>query len=184
MDLGDVPARMQKAVDFVKQDISVIRTGRANPALVENIVIGAYGGTAKMKVVELATISAPEPQSLVIAPYDTSIIGDIRRDLEAANLGINPVIDNNVIRMTFPPLTAERRQEFVKLLHVKLEDGRVKLRQIRHDKMSELKRDFESKVITEDDRKHWEEELQKLIDKMMLEVEELGEKKQAELTQM
>src|SRR3989344_7690961 len=157
MDLGDVPVKMQKAVDWVKQDVSTIRTGRANPALVENVMINAYGGTTRLKVVELANISVSEAQSLVIAPYDQSIIGDIRRDLELANLGVSPVIDNNVIRMTFPPLTAERRLEYVKLLHVKLEDGRVKVRQIRHEKMTEMKRAFEEGTLPEDDRA-WQEE--------------------------
>lgn len=181
MDLGDVLGRMQKAVEYVKQDVSVIRTGRANPAIVENIVINAYGGTAKMRVMEVATISVPEAQSLVITPYDQSIIGDIRKDLEAANLGVVPVIDNGVIRMTFPALTSERRQEFVKLLHVKLEDGRVKLRQIRHDKMTELKKLFEEGGLPEDDRARLEKELQDVTDKKMAEVQEVGVVKEAEL---
>ena len=176
-----MPVKMQKAVDWVKQDVSTIRTGRANPALVENVVVNAYGGTTKLRIVELANISVVEAQSLVITPYDQSIIGDIRRDLELANLGVSPVIDNNVIRMTFPPLTAERRLEYVKLLHVKLEDGRVKVRQIRHEKMGELKRAFEDGTMTEDDRAWQEEDLQKLTDKMMGEIEKIGEVKQAEL---
>ena len=176
-----MPVKMQKAVDWGKQDVSTIRTGRANPALVENVVVNAYGGTTKLRIVELANISVVEAQSLVITPYDQSIIGDIRRDLELANLGVSPVIDNNVIRMTFPPLTAERRLEYVKLLHVKLEDGRVKVRQIRHEKMGELKRAFEDGTMTEDDRAWQEEDLQKLTDKMMGEIEKIGEVKQAEL---
>lgn len=182
MDIGDVPARMAKAVDFTRGEISTIRTGRANPAVVENVIIGAYGGTAKMRVIELGSISVPEPQMLVIAPYDPSIIGDIRRDLEAANLGVAPVIDNGVIRMTFPALTSERRMEYVRQLHVKLEDGRVKVRQIRHDKMTELKRAFEAREVTEDDRHRLEKELQELTDKMMASIEEMGKKKEAELT--
>ncbi len=184
MDLAEVKSKMQRVIEFVKSDVMTIRTGRANPALVENVVIGAYGGTAKMKVLELATITVPEAQTLVITPYDTSIIGDIRRDLEAANLGILPVIDNSVIRMTFPPLTTERRQEFVKMLHVKLEDGRVKVRQVRHEMMGELKRDFEAKLLIEDERKRVEEELQKLTDKMMEEIEVIGKAKEADLTKI
>jgi ribosome recycling factor len=182
MDMVVVKEKMQKSVEWVKQDVSTIRTGRANPALVENITIGAYGGTAKMKVIELASITVPEPQMLVVTPYDQSIIGDIRRDIEAANIGVNPQIDNSVIRLVFPPLTSERRLEYVKLLHVKLEDGRVKVRQTRHEEMSELKRAFEAKEITEDDRRRTEEELQKLTDKFMAEIEAIGKAKEQELT--
>jgi len=134
-----------------------------------------------MKVVELGTISVHEAQQLAISPYDQSIIGDIRRDLEAANLGVTPVIDNGVIRMTFPALTTERRLEYVKLLHTRLEDGRVKIRQIRHDKMTELKRQFEAKELTEDDRHRLEKELQELTDEMMKLVEEMGKMKEEEL---
>ncbi|OGC97051.1 ribosome recycling factor [Candidatus Amesbacteria bacterium RIFCSPHIGHO2_01_FULL_48_32] len=181
MDLGEVKQKMQAGVDYTRREMAMIRTGRANPALVENIVINAYGGTAKMRVVELGTISVPEPQQLVITPYDQSIIGDVRRDLEAANLGVMPVIDNGVIRMTFPALTTERRLEYVKLLHTRLEDGRVKIRQIRHDKMTELKRQFEAKELTEDDRHRLEKELQELTDEMMKLVEEMGKMKEEEL---
>ncbi len=173
--------KMQKCVDFVRTDVAMVRTGRATSAIVENIVIEAYGGTTRMKVVELATISVPDAQSLVIAPYDQSIIGDIRRDIEAANVGLTPMIDNNVIRITVPALTAERRLEYVKMLHVKLEDGRVKCRQIRHDSMTDLKRKFEDGSLNEDDRSRTEEELQKITDQMMGEIEKIGKAKEAEL---
>ena len=172
---------MQRCVDFVRSDVGTIRTGRATSALVENIVIGAYGGTTKMKVVELGTISVPDAQSLTITPYDQSIIGDIRRDIEAANVGLTPMIDNNVIRIAVPALTAERRMEYVKMLHVKLEDGRVKVRQTRHELMTEVKRQFEEGELPEDDRRRTEEELQKMTDAMMGEIEKIGEAKEAEL---
>jgi len=181
MDLGDIPQRMSKAVEFVKQDVATIRTGKATPALVENIIINAYGGTTKMKIVELATITVSDSQTLVITPYDQSIIGDIRRDIVGANVGLTPVLDNQIIRIAVPMLTGERRQEYVKMLHKKLEDGRVKVRQIRHDKMSEMKRLFEEKTLIEDERVRLEEELQKVTDKMMLEIENLGQAKEAEL---
>ncbi|TSC83487.1 MAG: ribosome recycling factor [Microgenomates group bacterium Gr01-1014_16] len=181
MDLADVNQKMQRAVEFTRADIAVIRTGRANPALVENVMINAYGGTARLKVMELGTLSVPEANMIVITPYDQSIAGDIRRDLEAANLGVTPVLDNGIIRITFPPLTEERRLEYVKMLHVKLEDGRVKIRQVRHEKMSEFKRLFEDGTLPEDDRYSLEEELQKVTDKMMEEIEKLGKVKQEEL---
>ncbi len=184
MDLGEVKTKMQKCVDFVRADVGTIRTGRATSALVENIVIGAYGGTAKMRVVELGTISVPDAGSLVITPYDPSIIGDIRRDIEAANAGLTPVIDSNVIRVAVPALTSERRLEYVKMLHVKLEDGRVKVRQTRHELMTEVKRQFEDGSLPEDDRRRTEEELQKITDQMMEEIEKIGKAKEAELMQV
>lgn len=181
MNLGDVPEKMQKTLEFVKADIASIRTGRATPALVENIIINAYGGTTKMRVLEMAGISTPDPQSLLITPYDSGTIGEIRRDIEAANIGLTPVIDNGAIRIAVPSLTAERRLEYVKMLHKKLEDGRVKIRQERHEKMSELKRMAEAKELNEDDRFTAEEQLQKLTDKMMLEIENIGKVKESEL---
>lgn len=181
MDLGEARTKMQRCVDFVKQDVATIRTGRANSALVENIIIGAYGGTARMKVVELATISMPDAQTITLTPYDQSIIGDIRRDIEAANTGMTPAIDGNIIRLNVPALTSERRLEYVKLLHVKLEDGRVKCRQIRHELMTEVKRQFEDSSLPEDDRNRTEEELQKLTDQMMQTIEDVGKAKEAEL---
>ncbi|KKS33025.1 MAG: Ribosome-recycling factor [Candidatus Amesbacteria bacterium GW2011_GWA2_42_12] len=181
MDLEEVKQKMQKLVEFVKNDVASIRTGRANSSLVDNIVINAYGGTAKMKVIEVAQVMVPDAGSITITPYDQSIIGDIRRDIEAANVGLTPVIDNNLIRIAVPSLTSERRLEYVKMLHVKLEDGRVKVRQIRHEKMGELKREFEEKKITEDDRRSYEDDLQKITDAMMGEIENIGKAKEAEL---
>lgn len=173
--------KMQKLVEYVKNDVASIRTGRANSSLVDNIVINAYGGTTKMKVIEVAQVMVPDAGSITITPYDQSIIGDIRRDIEAANVGLTPVIDNNLIRIAVPSLTSERRLEYVKMLHVKLEDGRVKIRQIRHEKMGELKREFEEKKITEDDRSSYELDLQKTTDAMMAEIEAIGKTKEAEL---
>lgn len=184
MDLEEVKQKMQKLVEYVKNDVASIRTGRANSSLVDNIVINAYGGTTKMKVIEVAQVMVPDASSITITPYDQSIIGDIRRDIEAANVGLTPVIDNNLIRIAVPSLTSERRLEYVKMLHVKLEDGRVKIRQIRHEKMGELKREFEERKITEDDRSSYELELQKTTDAMMAEIEAIGKTKEAELMQV
>ena len=184
MNLDEVNQKMHKAVEWLKVEVATIRTGRATSALVEHVVIGAYGGSSRMRVIELGTIAVPDAQTITITPYDQSIIGDIRRDLEAANIGLTPSIDNNLIRISVPALTAERRLEFIKLLHVKLEEGRVKIRQIRHEKMGELKRGFEEGELPEDDRTRLEKELQDLTDKMMAEIESLGRAKQAELMQV
>lgn len=181
MTLGDIPDKMQRTFGHVKEDVASIRTGRATPALVENIIINAYGNTTKMRVLEMAGITTPDAQSLLITPYDSGTIGEIRRDIEAANVGLTPVIDNGVIRIAVPALTSERRLEYVKMLHKKLEDGRVKIRQVRHEKMMELKRQGEDKEINEDEQRNTEEELQKLTDKMMSEIEIIGKNKQEEL---
>ncbi len=181
VDLEEIKNKMAKVVDYVRSDVSGIRTGKATPTLVENIMIGAYGGSAQMRVMELASITVPDAQSIVITPYDQSIIGDIKRDIIAANTGLTPVLDNNLIRIAVPALTTERRMEYVKMLHKKLEDGRVKVRNIRHDKMSELKRQGESKELNEDDKARIEEELQKITDKMMLNIEDLGKIKEKEI---
>ncbi|MDO8488183.1 MAG: ribosome recycling factor [bacterium] len=184
MNLDEVGPKMTKALEWLKGEVASIRTGRATTSLVENIVIGAYGNTARMKVVELATITVPDSQTITITPYDQSIIGDIRRDIEAANVGLTPVIDNQLIRIGVPSLTSERRMEFVKLLHVKLEEGRVKVRQIRHEKMGELKRAAEAGELNEDERDRLEEELQSLTDNMMAEIDAMGQVKEAELSQV
>ncbi len=181
MDIVETKQKMQKSVEFTREEVAMIRTGRANPALVENIFVQAYGGSTRMRVMEMASISVPEPQMIVLTPYDQSTIGEIRRDIEAANIGVNPVIDNNIVRLTFPALTQERRLEYVKLLHTKLEDGRVRLRQLRHEKMGEFKRTAEEGNLPEDDKKRLEKELQDLTDSMMQEIENLGKIKEKEL---
>lgn len=181
MDLVETSGKMQKVLEFVKNDVATVRTGRSTPSLVENIIINAYGGTTQMRILELAQVTTPDSQSLLITPYDSSIIGDIRRDIVGANVGLTPVLDNNVIRIAVPALTEERRLEYVKMLHRKLEEGRVKIRQLRHDKMTEMKRVFEEGELPEDDRTRLEEELQRVTDKMMGEIEVIGKSKEAEL---
>lgn len=182
--LLEVHDRMQKAVQIISSDLSAIRTGRAAPSIVENIVISAYGGSQKLKVMELGTISSSDPKTLVIQPWDTSTLPDIHKGIMEANIGLSPVVDSNVVRISFPPLTEERRMEFIKLLKQKIEAGKVMIRQVRHDKMSELKRGFESKEITEDERRKLEEELQKMTDELIGEIENIGNKKEQELIQL
>jgi ribosome recycling factor len=182
--LTDTSQRMQKAVEIVSSDFSSIRTGRANSSLIENIMVSAYDGAQKLKVMELGTISAPDAKTLVVQPWDSSVTNDISRALSEANIGLNPIVDGNIIRISFPPLTEERRAEFVKLLKQKVESGKVMIRQLRHDKMAELKRGEEKNEITEDDRKHLENELQKLTDEYTEKIEEMGKRKEEELTQI
>lgn len=181
MDEISVSQKMQKVVDSVTSDIAGIRTGRATPSLVENISVPAYGGTQILRILEVASITASDAQTLVISPWDKSIIGDIRKGIMEANLGMNPSIDGEVIRISFPPLTTEDREKYVKLLSQKLENGKVMIRQIRADEMHDIKKGFESKVITEDDKKDTENKLQELTDLYIGKVETLGESKKQEL---
>jgi ribosome recycling factor len=184
MDESSIRSKMQKAVDVLLTDIASIRTGRATPALVENIVVPAYGGTQRLKVVELAGITASDPTQIVISPWDKSIIGDIRKGILEANIGMNPSIDGEVIRIVMPPLTTEDREKYIKLLSVKLETGKVTIRQIRGDEMHELKNKFEAKDITEDEKFGSEKKLQELTDEYIGKIEQAGEKKKAELLQI
>ena len=176
--------RFQKVIDLLLADISGIRTGRASSSLVENIVCPAYGGTQMLKVMELATITATDPTMLVISPWDKSIIGDIRKGILEANLGMNPSIDGEVIRISFPPLTTEDREKYVKLLSQKLENARILARQVRADGMQDIKKKFEAKEITEDEKFQSEKELQDLTDKFVTKIEEVGETKKQELLQI
>ena len=177
-------SKMQSVLDLIASDIGAIRTGRATSALVENIICPAYGGTQRLKVVELASISTPDPSQIVISPWDKSIIGDIRRGIVEANLGLNPTIDGEIIRISIPPLTTEDREKYVKLLSVKLENGRVMIRQIRGDVMHEIKKKFEEKAMTEDEKYAEEKKLQEITDEFIRKIEEMGEKKKADLLQI
>jgi ribosome recycling factor len=180
-NLIDTKLRMVKAIEVLKQDLATLRTGRASASAVENIEVLVYGGAQKLKIIELASITTPDPHLILISPWDQSIIGDIAKGIQVANVGLSPVVDSTTIRIAIPPLSEERRQELVKAMHQKLEAGKVMVRQIRHDLMSEIKRAYDAKEMIEDDQKRLEDELQKLTDEMMGEIESLGRVKEQEL---
>lgn len=184
MDEASIRSKMQSSVDAIASDIAGVRTGRATPSLVENIVVPAYGGTQRLKILEVASITSPDPTQIVINPYDKSIIGDIKKGIMEANIGMNPNIDGEIIRIVMQPLTTEDREKYVKLLSQKLENGRVMVRQVRADEMHEIKKKFEEKEITEDDKFGSEKKLQELTDQFVAKIEEMGEKKKTELLQI
>lgn len=184
MDESSVRSKMQGVIDLVSSDIGGIRTGRATPSLVEGILVPAYGGQQRLKVVELATITAPDTQTLVIDPWDKSIVGDIRKGIMEANIGLNPSIDSQIVRISLPPLTSEDREKYVKLLSAKLENGRIMVRQVRGDIMKDIKLGFEKKEITEDDRFSQEKRLQQITDEFIANIDEMGERKKEELLQL
>lgn len=181
MTLEDTKAKMQKTLDVFANDVAAIRTGRATSTLVENIEVPAYGGAQRLKVLELANITVSDSQTILISPWDGSIIGDIKKGILEANVGLTPVVDGAVLRVAVPALTSERRQEYVKLLHQKMEEARVSLRQVRHDKMGEMKRAAEAREMTEDDRIRLEKQLQDETDKFVAKIDEVGKKKEEEL---
>ncbi len=181
MDETPIVTKMQKVVDTIVSDISGIRTGRATPSLVENISVPAYGGTQTLRVLEVASITATDTQTLVISPWDKSIIGDIRKGILEANMGMNPSIDGEVIRISFPPLTTEDREKYVKLLSGKLENGKIMVRSVRADEMHDIKKNFEDKKITEDEKSDFESKIQELTDLYIGKIETLGETKKKEL---
>ena len=172
---------MQKVLEVLKIDLSSIRAGKASPALVENIVINAYGGTQRLKIIELAQISTSDSQTIVITPYDQSIIGEIHKGIMEGNTGLTPVIDGQLIRISIPLLSEERRQQLVSLVNQKLEGGRIQVRQVRHEAMNEIKKQLNEKLISEDDMMRLEKETQKLTDEIIAEIDALGKKKEEEL---
>jgi len=184
MDESQVASKMQKVLELVGSDVASIRTGRATPALVEDIAVSVYGGTQKLKIQELATITVPDPQSLVISPWDKSIIGEIKQGILAANIGLTPSIDAEIIRISLPPMTGEDREKYVKLLSTKIENGRIMIRQIRGDVMHDVKKAFEDKEVTEDGKFAQEKRLQELTDEYIKKIEEMGENKKEELLQV
>jgi len=183
MDENVIRGRMQVALDLVLKDLSTIRTGRATPALVEDIVILAYGGSQKLRLQEVASITTTDPQTIVIDPWDKSIIGEIRQGL-LANAGLNPSIDGEIIRISFPPMTGEDRDKYIKLLSTKLENGRVMIRQIRGDGMQDIKKSFEGKEITEDEKFASEKKLQEITDGFVKRIDGAGKAKETELLQI
>lgn len=181
MDVEDIRPRMEKALEIVQGEVSKIRTGRASATLVEDIVCPVYGGSQKLRVVELGTILTPEPQQIIISPFDPSIIHEIRNGILTANVGLNPVIDGEVIRIAIPPLSEERRQELVRLLGRHLENGRIMIRQIRHDKMIDIKKAAQASELSEDERFNLERELQKITDEFVEKINQMGAQKEEEL---
>lgn len=184
MNLDLIREKMGKALEIVGGDVATVRTGRATPSIVENVVVSVYGGSTRLKVMELATITTSDPQTLMITPFDGSIIGEISKGIMEANVGLTPVIDGQLIRISIPRLSEERRQELIKLMHQKLEGGRIMVRQIRHDAMTEIKKKTNNKEISEDEMVRLEKEVQRATDDVISEIEALGKRKEEELMQV
>lgn len=179
--INETRIKMLKALDTLKTDLSTLRAGRASRSLVENLEVSVYGGAQKLKIVEVGTVVALDLHTLTITPWDQSIIGEVNKGILAANVGLSPVIDGSVIRISIPPMTEERRTELVHAMKQKLEGGKIMIRQVRHEAMTDLKKLEEKGEISEDEVKRLEKETQELTDQMIAEIDSLGRKKEEEL---
>ncbi len=178
----DAETRMKGAINSLEEDLAGIRTGRATPALVEKLHVDYYDMPTPL--MQLASISVPEARQLMIKPFDPSTLKTIEKAILASELGITPNNDGKVIRLKLPPLTEERRRDLVKLVHGRLEESRVAIRNIRRDLIKDL-RDFEKeKMISEDDLKVGEEELQKHTEQFITAIDTIGEKKEKEIMEV
>jgi len=181
---NDLRAQIQKVMDLIRTDLGTVRTGRAAPSLVESIPIVTYGGSTKLKVLELATVAVSDSQTIVITPFDQATRDDIRKGIVEAGTGLNPVDDGHVLRINIPPLSQERREELIKMMHHKLENGRIMIRQARHEAMTAIKKQFEDKTISEDDQSSLEKEVQKIVDETISTIDSMGKQKEDELLQI
>lgn len=177
--LLETEEKMIKTEEHVQNEFVGVRTGKASPALVENVQIEAYGTPMRLK--EVAGISTPEPRMILIQPWDVGTVSAIEKGIQAANLGLNPAVDGKVIRVVIPELSEERRQEFVKLAKEMAEKGRVAVRHERRQAIDQLKAEKKDGAITEDDLTHGEKEIQKLTDKYIGNIDRHLEHKDKEI---
>ena len=176
---GDAEHRMQGAVEALKRELATIRTGRASPALVERLAVDYYGTPTPLQ--NIATIHAPDARTLTIQPFDPKATGDIEKAIQRSDLGLNPIAEGKMLRIAIPPLTEERRRELVKVVHKKVEEAKVAVRNIRRDAHDKLRDQEKKKEISADELKRGTDRLQKLTDRYLGEVENVGGAKEQEI---
>ena len=180
--MSDAEHRMKSAIQVLHDDLTAIRTGRANPGLVEKLPVEYYGNPTPLQ--QLASISIPEPRTITIKPFDADTLKVIEKAIQASGLGLNPNNDGKVIHLNLPPLNEERRRDLVKHVHNRLEESRIAVRNIRRDAHNDM-RDFEKeKLISEDDLKRGEVDLQKLTDRYIEEIAAQGKTKETEIMEV
>ena len=175
----EAEARMLKTIESVKSDFASVRAGRANPSVLDRIMVEYYGTPTPLN--QVASISSPDPRQLVIQPWDSSLLRPIEKAILTSELGINPQNDGRIIRLTFPQLTEDRRKDLTKQVRKYAEGGKVAIRNIRRDAMDKVKAAKKKSEITEDDAKDYEKKLQDVTDKFIKQVDELGAEKEKEL---
>jgi ribosome recycling factor len=179
MDKSDLQRRMHGAVDALRHDLSGLRTGRASTALLDTIHVAVYG--ANMPLNQVATVSVPEPRMLSVQVWDRSNVQPVEKAIRSANLGLNPVTDGQLIRLPIPDLTEDRRKELAKLVGQFAEKAKIAVRNVRRDGMDQLKQDEKKHQISEDEHKRLEQEVQKLTDDTIKEIDELSVAKEKEI---
>ncbi|MFH1087725.1 MAG: ribosome recycling factor [Chloroflexota bacterium] len=179
--LSDVDSRMRKTLEALSSNLATIRTGRATPALIENIKIDYYDTATPLK--QLAAISAPKGDLLIVQPWERGTLSAIEKAILKSDLGLNPANDGNVLRIAIPPLSEERRHELVKVMHNRAEEGRVALRNVRRDGVDKLRRLEKNKEISQDDSARAQQQLQNLTDSFTAQVDRLSKAKEKEITE-
>lgn len=179
---SEISTKMEKTIGVLKNELSAIRAGRANPALLDKITVDYYG--VPTPIPQVGNVSVPEARTLLIQPWDMSIIKEVEKAIAASDLGINPNNDGKVIRLTFPPLTEERRKELVKSVRKIGEDSKVSIRSIRRDAIEGYKKQQKASEITEDDLKEIEKDIQELTDNSVKEIDKILKAKEAEILEV
>jgi len=173
---------MEKAMEALHRELTAVRTGRASPSLVERITVEQYG--TEMPLNQLANIAAPEARMLTISPWDKSSLGAIEKAIRKSELGLNPTNDGTMIRVVIPQLTEERRKQMVKIVHTKVEEGKIAVRNIRRDAISQAKEFKDEKMISEDDERRAEERIQELTNKYTAQADQIGKDKERDVMQV
>jgi ribosome recycling factor len=174
--------KMQKTVQVLKREMETIRSGRATSALVDQITVEAYGTNTPLS--QLASISVPEARLLLIQPWDRSIVGNVQKAIQKSDLGLNPMSDGEVLRLVIPPPTEERRKELVKVVHKRVEDAKIAVRNVRRDALEELRKLEKDKKVSRDENVRATDKLQKLTDRFIAEVSKVGADKESEIMEV
>jgi ribosome recycling factor len=180
--LTDAADRMKKAIEVLKRELATVRTGRASPALVEHILVDYYGTPTPIN--QLTTIGIPEARLITIQPWDKKALAAIEKAIRASELGINPSNDGNVIRLPIPPLSEERRRDLVKSLGARIENAKVAVRNVRRNAIEQLRNMEKAKTISQDEDRRTQEDLQKVTDARILEIDQVAKAKEAEIMQV
>lgn len=175
-------SKMSKSVDSLQKELATLRAGRANPAMLDKVLVNYYGAETPLN--QLATISVPEARLMIVTPFDKSSIGDVDKAIQKADIGLTPNNDGNVIRIQIPALTEERRKELSKLVKKYAEDARVAVRNVRRDTNDDLKKDQKNGDLTEDELRKYQDEVQKITDKHIKLIDEAAEKKEQEIMEV
>ena len=180
--LVDADSRMTKSLEALRRELTTLRTGRATPALLENLTVDYYGVLTPLN--QISTITAPEARMIIVQPWDRQALPDIEKSLLKSEMGFNPANDGNVIRVPIPPLSQERRKELVRVLKRKIEDGKVATRNVRRDAMEGLRAMERSKSISQDENRNGQDRLQKTTDTYIAQMDQVSAEKEAEIMEV